>query len=310
MHQLEGVLLAALAAVFYNAGAVPQAAEVRKEPVELSLRPSLLVRLAKRPGWLLATALVTAGWPLNALALALAPLSVVQPVLALGLLVLLWAGHRRLGEAVGVSEVLAVLGLVVGVALLAASSPGEEPRFVHYAPFELSVGIGTLALLTVLPLLVRRPATALAPFAAGAGFALSAITTKLMSDRLAAGALLAGGVYALATGVASLLATLAEMSAFQERPASRVCPTVFATQAAVPVVFGVTVLHERSAAQGPGVAVLVAGLAILVCAVVTLARLPTLAAVVDATSGACKEPSTPSRESAVASSASVAGEPS
>ena len=41
------------------------------------------------------------GWPLQIVALAYAPLVVVQPALASGLLVLLLAGERLLGESPG-----------------------------------------------------------------------------------------------------------------------------------------------------------------------------------------------------------------
>jgi len=309
MHEIEGVFFAALAALFYNAGAVLQAAEARREPARLALRPALLARLVRRPRWLVATALVSAGWPLNALALALAPLSVVQPVLALGLVLLLWAGHRRLGEQVGFVEVAAVLALVVGVTLIAASAPAQKASAARASNGETEVALAALAVLAVVPWLVGPARRALAPFAAGIGFALSAVTTKLMSERLLAGALTAGGALAVATAAASALATLAEMSAFQEQPAARVCPTVFATQAVVPVLFAVVVLHERSSAHGPEIAVLVGGLAILAVAVAVLARGRAVTAAL-AEAPPPGDHVTCSRESAAPSAASVAGDPS
>ena len=73
----------ALVAVFANAFAIVlQAAETRRAPLSDAGRPSLLVRLARRPRWLAGTALLVAAWPLQVLALALAPITVVQPLLA------------------------------------------------------------------------------------------------------------------------------------------------------------------------------------------------------------------------------------
>jgi len=46
--------------------------------LELHLRPSLIGFLLRRRRWLLGTALGILGWPLQALALAFAPLALVQ----------------------------------------------------------------------------------------------------------------------------------------------------------------------------------------------------------------------------------------
>jgi len=48
-------------------------------------------------------------------ALLLAPLTVVQPCLASGLILLLWLGATRLGERPGLREGVAVAAIVVGV---------------------------------------------------------------------------------------------------------------------------------------------------------------------------------------------------
>jgi hypothetical protein len=73
---------------------------------------ALLRRLLARPCWSAATALAGAGWPLQIAALALAPRTVVQPALALGLALLLVLGPRLLGEP-------AVLAIVLGVVAVA-----------------------------------------------------------------------------------------------------------------------------------------------------------------------------------------------
>ena len=65
------------------------------------MRPSLIGKLVRNRRWLGATALGFAGWPLEIVALLLAPLTVVQPCLASGLILLLWLGATRLGEKPG-----------------------------------------------------------------------------------------------------------------------------------------------------------------------------------------------------------------
>ena len=99
-----GFFVAVLAAVCFETGYALQALEARKAPGELALKFSLLKSLAKRPIWLLAIGLTIAGWPLQLWALSLAPITVVQPTLALGLVLLLILGVTVLHEHVGARE--------------------------------------------------------------------------------------------------------------------------------------------------------------------------------------------------------------
>jgi hypothetical protein len=85
-----GIALGAAAACCFDGAVALQALQARAEPG--------LLGLLRRPRWLAATALAIAGWPLQIAALALAPLTVVQPALALGLVLLLALGVRLLGE--------------------------------------------------------------------------------------------------------------------------------------------------------------------------------------------------------------------
>ena len=89
-----GVVAACTASVMYNLGVALQALEARVMPAAQGLRPSLIGDLAHRPRWLAGTALGVVGWPLQAAALLLAPLTVVQPALAFGLVLLLVLGAR------------------------------------------------------------------------------------------------------------------------------------------------------------------------------------------------------------------------
>ena len=98
-----------------------------------------------------------------------------------------------------------------------------------------------------LPYLLRgrapRPGT-LAVLSAGCGYAWTAIASKLLTDELAAGALLVAIAW-LATAVASEgLALLSEMSALQHRPATHVAPMMFAVQVLVPVLLAPLIFGE------------------------------------------------------------------
>ncbi len=73
--------------------------------------------------WLLGTGLSILGFPLQVLALPLAPLVVVQPALAAGLLVLMFLAQRMLGEHAGRYEYMAMGAIVIGVLGAALSAP-------------------------------------------------------------------------------------------------------------------------------------------------------------------------------------------
>ena len=120
-----GFVLALAAACCYETGYALQAVEARRAPAERALRPSLVAHLVRRPVWLGATALSLVGWPLQIAALTEAPLTLVQPTLALGLLLLLVLGVRILGEHVGTREIVAVAMIIASVGVFAWAAPRD-----------------------------------------------------------------------------------------------------------------------------------------------------------------------------------------
>src|SRR3989442_9852670 len=135
MYKLElGFACACIASILFDLGVALQALEARSVSHHHSLRPSLLGRLVARPRWVFATLLAGAGWPFHIAALLLAPLTVVQPALASGLLLLLVLGDRMLSERVGRLEVGAVPAIVVGVAGLAWAPPQHTPSQAGFEP--------------------------------------------------------------------------------------------------------------------------------------------------------------------------------
>src|SRR5258708_5365823 len=86
----------------------PPALDAKEAPHGHHLRISLLRGLLTRGRWLIGTGLSILGWPMQVVALLLAPLVVVQPALAAGLVLLLLLSERMLGEQAGRKEHLAV----------------------------------------------------------------------------------------------------------------------------------------------------------------------------------------------------------
>jgi hypothetical protein len=277
-----GILCAVGASCLYNASIALQALEAREVPGEHSLRPSLLGRLIRNRRWLGATALGLAGWPLEIAALLLAPLTVVQPCLASGLVLLLWLGATRLGEKPGRREILAVAAIAGGVAGVALAAPGRTTD--HADTGAIALALAVVALPVFAPYALRRRAgmaATLAILSAGCGYAWTAIASKLLTDELAVGTALAAALW-LATAAASEgLALLSEMSALQSRPATHVAPAMFAIQVLVPVVLAPLIFGESWGATPLGGAVLVAAMAVAVAGTVLLAGSRTVGAMIE-----------------------------
>src|ERR1700735_4980284 len=240
-----GIVAAVGASTLYSLGIALQALDAREAPHDEHLRLALVAGLLRRARWLAGTGLSMLGWPLQVVALLLAPLVVVQPTMAVGLLVLLFFGERMLDERAGRREYLAMGAIVAGGAGTALCAPARSST--HTNNLTVTLVLVGLGLLTVAPYIVnrvRRPAASLTMVAAGLGFAWSGVATKLFSDDLSQGRLWFAAAWGLSTAAASAVAALSEMSALQMRPAIQVAPVVFVTQTIVPVMLAPLLLGE------------------------------------------------------------------
>ena len=149
-----GIALAAVAGCCFDGAIALQALEARALEVR---RPGagMIRGLLARPRWLAATVLSLAGWPFQVAALALAPLTVVQPALAVGLILLLFLGNRLLHERVRPRDYSAVAAISVGLALLAWKAP--EAEHVHAGAKTLTIVLGILVGAAVIPWILRAP---------------------------------------------------------------------------------------------------------------------------------------------------------
>jgi drug/metabolite transporter (DMT)-like permease len=277
-----GIVAAVGASLLYNASIALQALEAREVPGKHSLRPSLIGRLVRNRRWLGATALGLAGWPLEIVALLLAPLTVVQPCLASGLLLLLWLGATRLGERPGLREWSAVAAIVLGVAGIALVAPDRSAD--HAGGGAVALAAILIAIPTLAPYLLRRRAAAvgtLAVLSAGCGYAWTAIASKLLADELAAGALLVAIGWLATAALSEGLALLSEMSALQHRPATHVAPMMFAVQVLVPVILAPLIFGESWGSTPLGGVALVLFIVVAVCGTVLLAGSKAVGAVIE-----------------------------
>jgi FtsH-binding integral membrane protein len=312
-----GIGAAVGASAFYSLGIALQAMEAREAPHEEHLRVALVRGLLKRARWLMGTGLSILGWPLQVLALLLAPLVVVQPALAAGLLVLLYVGRRMLGEHAGRSEHLATLAIVIGVIGAGLCAPPRSSNEIG-GHLTITLALLALALASLVPYLLRALGHSIAELTivcAGLAGGWSGVATKLASDDLSRHHLLVAALWGLSTAAASAVGVLSEMSALQSRPAIQVAPVVFVTQTVVPVGLAPVLFGERFGATPLGGVPLGVSLVVLIVGAGMLARSPLLLALMEGervshASGSTPSPEEPSQLTMRSSPSTDADDPS
>ncbi len=124
LAQPAAVLIALAAAVCFALANVLQQRVASRLPDTAAFDTGVLLRLARRPLWLVGFVAVIASISLQAAALGLGRLVVIEPVLASSLLVALamsaWADHRRMRPAEWAAAIATFAGLA---AFLVASEP-------------------------------------------------------------------------------------------------------------------------------------------------------------------------------------------
>ena len=266
---LKGLLLALAAAACFECSYVLQALEVRTLP---SIgRPGLgvLRRLIARPRWAIAIALGLAGFALQVLALRHAAVTLVQPVLASGLLGLLAFSAFVLHEPVGRRELGAVAAIIVGVAAIALADPARG-RHTDGVAFAIAAVVLVGAVLS--GFVRRRPSAGALLVSAIAADALSVLAAAQAARALPS--IVATVVWCAVAGGSGLAALAAETAALQRRGAARVAPVVLGGQVAVPVALAPLLLGERWSATAGGTGLLVVGLLAVVIGSAALAASP------------------------------------
>ena len=260
---LAGLGLAVCAAACFDGATVFQAIEARRLS-EHTMRPRLLGMLARRPRWIGAVGLAGAGWPFQLWALSLAPLTLVQPTFAVGILLLLALGSSVLGERVGRTQVLAALAVCAGVAGIAIAAPKNSDTYTTEPALWIALGVlATLALVPYVAGRANRRAAGLLVLGAGAAFSASAIMSKLIVDELSADRLGVAIAWGAGTALGSLVGLLSETSALQRRAASRVAPPIFVVETVVPVLLAPLVTGENWSGTPLGGAVIVISLLVV-----------------------------------------------
>ena len=234
MRVLVAILLGGLTSALYALSTSLQALEARRTPADTALRAKLLEALARRRLWLFGTACGLIAWPLQALALSLASVAIVQPALGLGLIVLLVLGVLLLHERIGPRELAGALSIAVAIAVLGWAAPPETGAFTRGGQI---VVVALLAVAAGGPYLLRALGRAdglATSIAAGVAWAAVGLATALIDGALAERHWLAALAWGTGAAGAGWSGLLSEMSALQRWPATRSIPVVFGIEMALP----------------------------------------------------------------------------
>jgi hypothetical protein len=250
-----GAILAVVAGTGYNASAAVQ----KREAVSVGTGVAvvrLLPALARRRVWLIASLLELLAWLSQAVALAVAPIAVVIPLMGLGGALLVFLGIRWLGERFSPVEIWAIILVAAGAT--AAAVAAEHGRVARAPlPFTDQVIIAAVAVGAGLAIATFRTGIAYGT-AAGFLYAATAIYTKEIGDRFAGhgvsavGLLLASPTPWLIAAVAITALALVQ-AGFQRANAASVVAAMTAVDTIGPILAGFFLYHERFPAGAAGV---------------------------------------------------------
>jgi len=293
-----GISLALLATTAYNVGLI-QEKRALGQMATLDVRrvPRVIASLLADPAWLAGFALMLIGLACQTIVLTFEPVSVVQPVLASGVALVLVLSRLVLRERLGAVEFRCVIAMAVCVILLAASAGGKGTGAGHHAsPGWMAVVaipsavIGLLVAASPLRsrslgdrgrLLSDRAPNAAVCFGVGTGllYGVAALAIKGLSGILVGG----HGAASIVTGVVaspylyvfagcSAAAMLLYQVGLQSCRASILVPVSTVTGSVYFLIAGTWLFHEHLPANPARLVLRLAAIAVAGLVVVTLSR--------------------------------------
>ncbi len=262
------LLLALGSAVLFGLSSAVQQRAAKQEKRTTSLDPRLLVRLLRRPMWLLSWPLDTAGTGLQALALRVGPLALVQPVLASGLFLAipLEAAINR-SRAHPRDLVAGAIGVIGLATFLVAAQPRQgvsDPSARAWLGVALGSGTAVAICLALATRATNAARGALLGVATGLFYSntaaqLKPVTTKLAQDPLSV--LTGWHLYVLA--VLGLTGLLLNQNAFQSGRIAAPLTAITMVDPVTSVLIAVTAFHEKLDVSGPRLVIELAAAAVM-----------------------------------------------
>jgi hypothetical protein len=243
---------------------------VQSPPVELRRPIATSLALFRARAYTIGIIVATASWGLHVAALALAPISLVQTVIAGGLALLTVIADRVFGHSVTRREWIGVALTAFGLAFLAGTMSGVgQDRHSDYEAgvlatyIGIAAGVGLLAAFGARRVLAGGPALAAS---AGLLWGASDVSIKALSGHLDNGAL--GWIHPLALVIlfASLIGLAVSARSLQVGDAVPVIAITSATANLVTIASGPIVFGEPMPDDPLGVAVRLLAFALVIAA--------------------------------------------
>ncbi len=282
-----GIPLALLATTAYNVGLILEKRALgQMQTLDLRRLPRVLVSLLTSRAWLAGFALMLVGLACQAAVLTFEPVSVVQPVLASGVVLVLVLSRLVLRERLRGGETWCVVAIAVSLVLLALSTTSTEVGH-HANPGAMaavmvpSVVVGLAAAAGSLRAAARGASvTAVwAGFGTGLLYGVAALAIKALSGILVGHPTLAGiaiGVisspYLYALAGCLIVTMLLFQAALQACRASIFIPVSAVTGSTYFIIAGTWLFHEHLPASPGKLGLRLAGIALAALVVLALAQ--------------------------------------
>jgi hypothetical protein len=238
------VVAALLAAVSYGVAAVLQTLAARRVAATTGLDPTLLLRLARRPEFVVAVVLNLAGYAMHLVALRTLPLFLVQVAIAGSVAVTAVLSGPVLGTVLDRGDRLAVAGVALGLALLTAGSGGTVAKTLE-APGRWALVAAAVAVSLAAVGAARAhgdAGAALLGVVAGLGYAVVGIGSRVLPSL--APAALATDPAAWAVLVSGVVAFLVYATALQCGEVMAATGPMVVGQTVIPSLVGLAVLAD------------------------------------------------------------------
>jgi len=275
---VTAVLVALIAAAAFATSSVVQQSAAAAIPERSEGGPALLARLVRSPLWIAGIIADLIAYALQIVALHLGQLSLVQPIMALGIVAAIPISTSIRHERVVQAEGLATASMAAGIGMfLVIADPRPGPAVVPADRWVLGILLVLLPAALVALVAGRsgprwRRSVALV-LSTGLLYGLVAAMTKGLADEFArhgaAATLQTWYPYALA--VVGAVALQTGQHAFQLAPLAASLPILASSEPTVAVALGLIVFHERLALGPVRLAAIGVALLLMVASVVSLA---------------------------------------
>jgi drug/metabolite transporter (DMT)-like permease len=287
-----GIPLALVTTSALNTGLILEKRALGMMPtLDLRKVPHVIITLLTSPAWLAGFALMLTGLACQVIVLTFEPISVVQPILASGIVLTLVLSRLVLRERLGGTASWCVAAMAVSLLLLALSQGGTGTGSGQHASTAAVLGvmmpsIAAGLLIASLPLRAHRGKHRRAPvtgicFGIGCGllYGVTSLATKGLSGILtrdhtvagiAAGILSSPYLYVLAG--CSVAALLLYQAALQACRASILVPVSSVASSVYFLIIGTWLFHEHLPTSPDKLAERLAGIALAGIVVIVLAR--------------------------------------